>query len=416
MWREIMRVLVLWRQCAVDMKMRKTDIDHAFSFQRYDKENEYFYFNIYNGRFANDYNWIDKKMFDVVIFHYTAMELRGLDRHWANFLQLMKLIWREYPCKKIIMSQDDYTLTERIWDLALGVKADKIYTVMRKWDHSILYPKSMLGNIEIKTVLTGYVEESYIDKITYRDHRQRKYDVVYRACKLSYRYGKQGQLKYELVPYFNKKLKNSGFIYDIASTNDNKGAVLGNSWFDFLASSRTVIGCLGGAGFADITGEYDKKVREYTALHTDATYEETKEVCFPDVKENLTGVVSPRIFDAAITKTCQILVGEDFQEILRPNVDYIVLNTDFSNIDEVIIKMKDIDYCEEIANNCYEHVVESQKYTYKKFAKWLINDIGLISSDENNSINDINKYIARMCKKNNDTVMNEILLKEEKER
>ena len=109
-----MRVLVLWRQCAVDMKMRKTDIDHAFSFQRYDKENEYFYFNIYNGRFANDYNWIDKKMFDVVIFHYTAMELRGLDRHWANFLQLMKLIWREYPCKKIIMSQDDYTLTERI--------------------------------------------------------------------------------------------------------------------------------------------------------------------------------------------------------------------------------------------------------------------------------------------------------------
>lgn len=408
-----MRILVLWRQATVDMRMRNTDIDHAFCLQRYDTENEYFYFNIYKGRFAEDYSWINGEMFDVVLFHYSAMELRTSDKYWDNFRRLMTTVWRTYLCKKIIMVQDDYTITKRIWDLALGIKADKIYTVMRECDCLTLYPPNILGNIEIKTVLTGYIEESYINKIHLQSHRCRKYDVVYRAQKLPYKYGKHGQLKYELALYFRERLKDSGLICDLAGTDGNKGAVPGDSWFDFLASSRTTIGCLGGAGFADITGDYETKVREYTALHTDATYEETKDACFSNIEENLTGVISPRIFDATITKTCQILVGEDYQGILMPNIDYIVLDTDFSNIDEVVMKMKDIDYCEEIAENCYEHVVKSQKYTYAKFAKWIINDIGNVEHVKS-PCSDLSRYIEKMCKKNNDTVMNTILLGEER--
>lgn len=407
-----MRILVLWRQHTANI--RNTILDHAFCLKKYDADNEYFYFNIYNGRFAEDYNWIDEKMFDVVIFHYSALSLRVWDGYWSNFLQLMIKVWRDYPCKKIIMPQDDYVITKRIWNLALGIKADTIYTVIRECDHHILYPKSKLGNIEIKTILTGYVEEDYINKIHTQSHRHRKYDVVYRARKLQYVLGKHGQLKYELALYFNDKLKDAGLVCDLANTDDEKGAMLGDSWFDFLASSRTTLGCLGGAGFADITGEYLEKEGEYISLHADATYEETKEACFPDAEENLTGIISPRIFEAAITKTCQILVGEDYQGILRPNIDYIVLQRNFSNIDDVILKISDIAYCEEIANNCYEHVVKSQKYTYAKFAEWVIDDIrGSIGYIKNFS-SDLSKYIERMCKKNNDKVMCEIRMREMK--
>ena len=403
-----MRILVLWRQTAVNM--RKTIIDHAFCFQKYDVNNEYFYFNIYNGRFAEDYNWIDENMFDVVIFHYSAVSLRGSDRHWNDFLSLMITVWRNYPCKKIIMPQDDYTLTERIWDLALGIKANMIYTIIRECDHHILYPQNKIGNIEIKTVLTGYVEEDYINKINLQEHQYRKYDVVYRARKLPYEFGKHGQLKYELALVFNEKLKNTDFVYDLTNTDDDRGAVLGEHWFDFLASSRTVIGCLGGAGIADITGEYGKKAKEYTALHANATYEETKAACFPDEEEKLSGMISPRIFDAALTKTCQILVGEDYQGILRPNIDYIVLKKDFSNINDVILKMKDINYCEEVANNCYEHVVIFREYTYRKFVEKIMKDIGNPGCAKNSS-SDFSKYIERMCKENNDAVMNEIYIR-----
>lgn len=409
-----MRILVLWRQCAVDMKMRKTDIDHAFSLHRYDPNNEYFYFNIYNGRFVEDYNWIEKKMFDAVIFHYTVMELRGLDQRWNDFLQFMIAVWRDYPCKKFIMAQDDYKFTERIWNLALGIKADTIYTIIRECDHPVLYPKSKMGEIKIKEVLTGYVEEDYINKLNLQSHRDRKYDVVYRACKPPYNYGRHSQMKYELATFFNEKLKDCGFICDLGNTDHNRGAMLGDSWFAFLASSRLTVGCLGGAGIADINGKYWRKVEEYMAFHPEATYEETKAVCFPDAEENLTGMISPRIFDAAITKTCQVLIGEDYQGILRPHIDYIVLDREFGNADEVIKKMKDIDYCEEIANNCYEHVISSRKYTYAKFAEQIVDNMEQKDHVKEDS-DDLSKYIERMCKKNNDTVMDEIRLKEGKE-
>ncbi len=92
---------------------------------------------------------------------------------------------------------------------------------------------------------------------------------------------------------------------------------------------------------------------------------------------------------------------------MRPGVDYIVLNADFSNIDDVIKKMKDIDYCEEIASNCYEHLVKSEKYTYAKFVEWIIKDIGSTAYDKNRC-GDLSRYIEKMCKKNNELVMNEI--------
>lgn len=411
-----MRVLILWRRGTI--YIRNTILDHAFCFRKYDKENEYFYFDVFNGRFQEDYSWINEKMFDVVIFHYSALSLRGREIYWDDFVNLMVPVWRDYPCKKILLPQDDYTSTERIWDFANGIRADIIYTVIRECDYDVLYPKCKVGNIKIKTILTGYVEEAYLKKqallkCILTKHEDRKNDIVYRARKLPYSHGKHGQLKYELVLLFNEHLKNSGLSYDLGNTNDDKNAILGDDWLFFLASSRVTIGCLGGAGFADITGEYARKARDYAKLHKGITYETTKKACFSDIEENLTGIVSPRIFDAAITRTCQVLVGTDYQGIMRPNIDYILLNEDFSNIDEVMLKIKDIGYCEQIADNCYEHVVKSQRYTYRKFVRWIMDDIGKTNLEKDTS-DTLSDYIEAMCKKNNDCVINEILMKEKK--
>ena len=65
------------------------------------------------------------------------------------------------------------------------------------------------------------------------------------------------------------------------------------------------------------------------------------------------------------------------------------------------------------ANWCYGQNVKSQKYTYAKFAQWIIRDIGNVDYVKSPS-SDLSRYIEKMCKKNNDTVMNAILLGEEK--
>lgn len=406
-----MRVLILWRQAK--LQIRNTIRDYALSFQRYDSENEYFYFNVYNGRYAEDYKWIEEGMFDAVLFHYSVLSLRYNDQFWNNYLHLMTEVWSNKTCIKILFPQDDYVLTERIWEFANSVKVDKIYTSIREKDISKMYPKNKISDIKIEAVLTGYVEESYLKEIIGLPHGKRQLDVIYRARKLPYELGKHSQLKYEIAELFKNKLSGSKLRINIDNTEDDKGAILGDNWLQFLSSSRTTIGCLGGAGIMDATGEIRSKVAEYMKNNPNATFEETKRACFPECSDYLLGVISPRIFECAMTKTCQILVGEDYQDILRPNIDYIVLNSDFSNIDEVIEKINDIEYCEQIANNCYENVIKSGKYSYKEFVKYILSeiefDVSLCEKSE-----EISKKIEQKCKLNNDKVYEEIRINAQK--
>ncbi|MCI9429417.1 MAG: hypothetical protein HFI94_04675 [Lachnospiraceae bacterium] len=406
-----MRVLVLWRKASD--RLRNTIIDHAFCFQRYDKENEYFYFNIFNGRRAEDYEWIEQGLFDAVIFHYSALSLRTSEKHWGNFHELMSRVWRDDPCVKVFLPQDDYSCTARIWELANEIKADKIYSVIREEDYSIIYPKDKIGNIDIETVLTGYIEESYLNTMSDKPHIDRKYDVVYRARKLPYEYGKLGQLKSEIADVFKEKLSAQRMRIDIANTNDDGKAILGDAWIDFLASSRMTIGCLGGSGFMDADGMLKKSIERYILLHPNASFEETKTQLFPEKEDNLHGMLSPRIFECAINHTCQILVGDNYHGIIEADKDYIMVKQDFSNIDEVIDRMKDIAYCENIAENCYNKLVKSEQYTYRKFAQKVSDDIKDRIRIPHNEKYD-STYIEVKCRSNNckaDSEIQELLLR-----
>lgn len=58
--------------------------------------------------------------------------------------------------------------------------------------------------------------------------------------------------------FLKKKLSAQRMRIDIANTNDDGKAILGDAWIDFLASSRMTIGCLGGSGFMDADGMLKK--------------------------------------------------------------------------------------------------------------------------------------------------------------
>ena len=79
--------------------------------------------------------------------------------------------------------------------------------------------------------------------------------------------------------------------------------------------------------------------------------------------------ISPRHFECAMTKTCQVLVEGDYQGVLEPGRHYIELKRDYSNLDEVIEKIQDRELCEQIAERAYEEVVASGKYTYRLLAE-----------------------------------------------
>ena len=388
-----MRVLVVWSYTEPKSYLRNTIRDYVYSFKKYDKKNKYYYLNL--PYFASKWSlsWIKEGMFDVILFTNRFLDIRWAGDRWVSMWNLCEEVFGPLSCRKVIMPQDDYDNPAKLWDFVQRVNVDEIFSVLPAIDYEIVYPREKIGNVQLKTILTGYVEEEYIS----RNYPDKSIDVMYRASKLPYKFGKMGQQKTKLIDVFLPRL--SDLNTDIRNTITRADTYLGDAWIEHLAMARCTLGCISGSSVVDIDGELGRGYDEYLAQHPDASYEEAKMACFPNLKENLEGALGPRHLEAAITNTCQVLIRADFSGILRPDIDYIAIDEDYGNVDEVVRKIHDIAYCEEIAKNCYETVVESGNYTYRT----LVNDVmgetseGIMSFSESR----MDSFIKRKCEEHN---------------
>ena len=368
------RILIVW---GGHWEKRNTILDHLYSFKKYDQTNRYYYLRIEKYTDIRDLAWIKDGMFDAIIWHYTFLSMRTTD-DWEYLVELNQSIFEDISSKKVLLPQDDYVYTGRIWEFIKRIKIDKVYTIIRREDYNEVYPQEKVGDVGIQTVFTGYVDEKY-RRIP---QSPKGIDLFYRARKLPFSLGELGQKKYELVELFTEN--SAGLDVDLANTiDDRRDTLTGNKWIEALANSRCTIGCLGGSSVLDADGGIDRAYKEYIINHPEATYSEAKDALFKGMKEPLHGMISPRIFEAAAVRTCQVLIGRDYQGVLIPDEDYIVLEDDYSNLDEVVKRIRDVDYCRRIAENCYKHVVEDEKYSYKEFVRSIVDDIPEIHGEKN---------------------------------
>jgi hypothetical protein len=75
--------------------------------------------------------------------------------------------------------------------------------------------------------------------------------------------------------------------------------------------------------------------------------------------------ISSRHFDAAGTKTCQIMFRGRFNDILVADEHYIALKSDFSNIDAVLATFRDSAKRQEIAERAYDLVLSKHTYQHR---------------------------------------------------
>ncbi len=384
-----MRILVLYE--IYTNTIRNTINEHLFSFKKYAPEHTYDYVNV-----------IDKippvlfgAQYDLIILHYTYLAGARFDqddRKWNKKVDGLERILG----KKVAIPQDEYDYTNRLWELFKRVKVDTVFTCFEtEIDIRTAYPyeKTLVKNFE--TVFTGYVDENNIEKMNMssRPYKDRPIDLGYRARKLPANYGKHGQLKYELVELFDTHLIGKGLMADIKNTNDIlseenlKVVKLGESWTDFLLSCKAFIGCEGGSSLLDFDGTIKEKIVAYSEDHPKADFDEIEKHCFPGLDYNISCfALSPRHFECVMTKTLQILVEGNYGGVFKPWIHYIPLKADFSNIDEVLEALKNVENCQAIVDKAFEDIALSGKYTYKKFVSEIIGDIqSSVSNDSNDS-------------------------------
>ncbi len=79
--------------------------------------------------------------------------------------------------------------------------------------------------------------------------------------------------------------------------------------------------------------------------------------------------ISPRVYEAALLGTPMILFPGRYSGILKAGQHYIPLAKDFSNFDDVINKLKDNAYLQNLANRTYADLIASERYSAEVLAQ-----------------------------------------------
>lgn len=70
-----------------------------------------------------------------------------------------------------------------------------------------------------------------------------------------------------------------------------------------------------------------------------------------------------------MTKTVQILLEGEYSGILKPDIHYLSLKSDYSNLDEILARLHDLPAMQDMVNRTYEDIIASRKYDYGALLK-----------------------------------------------
>jgi hypothetical protein len=200
---------------------------------------------------------------------------------------------------------------------------------------------------------------------------ERKIDVGYRGRRLPYYNGRGSQEKHFIGVEFKRRALELGFTMDIET--DEKKRIYGKAWPRFLGNCKGVLGVEAGVSVFDIDNIVRPQYQMICKGHPDISFpdcgfEEFHDaVLAPHEDRIYYRTISPRHFEAAAFRCCQILFEGKYSGILKPMVHYIPLKKDFSNFEDVIWAFRDPEQRKELTENAYRDLVLSGKYSYQRF-------------------------------------------------
>jgi hypothetical protein len=358
---------------------RQTTFDFVSSFARHLPNCDVQYLNIFHPK---NEDWKNLSP-DIVIVNYDVLNYR-FSPLW-KYLKNELLELGKNSRFRILLAQDDFWANELLDDWIIENKVDRVLTPIEN-NLEVLYPRSINGR-EFRTVLTGYVNPSQANRFKPKQFKDRTIDLGQRVRYPGANLGKYGQEKARVAERLASLTKASGFVTDVSTdVNDSKS---GQSWIDFLCDTRFTVSMKGGASLNDPKGLLYLRTANFVARNPSASYEEIQENCLKGVNEDYVfSAISPRLFEAAQARTCQILVESDYLGVLEPWVHYIPLKSDFSNSSEVLDAMRDHEQAEQIADNCYEVLIASNSFTDKCLIDAALTDLPEIKSDTGVSSNE----------------------------
>jgi hypothetical protein len=320
--------------------------------------------------------------YDAVILHYSIrISVKShLDRKISKALKF-------YRGLKLAFIQDEYEGTEIARSWLDEIQFDVVYTCVPKEFIEKVYPKYRYPSTEFIQVLTGYASVNDQIEQYAKPLKDRVIDIAYRGRNLPPIYGSLGHEKYRIGVDVKKISMSYGLNVDIEL--DSEKRIYGDAWYEFLGSARSTLGTESGSNIFDINGSIGLAIDALKNSNPVISYEQIHRELLVDhdgwIRMNQ---ISPKLFEAIQLRTALILFEGCYSGVILPDVHYIPLRKDYSNIAEVFNKLRDDSLIKKLTERAYEDVIASGLYSYKIFIEKVDSDISsrLINSVDKQAI------------------------------
>ena len=151
-----------------------------------------------------------------------------------------------------------------------------------------------------------------------------------------------------------------------------KDRFMPQEWAMFLKNCKVQLGTETGVDFFDLEEKTRYRVNKFCCAHPDKLFNEVYEetmALYKNTQGMRCRLISGRVIESSACKSVLMLYEGEYEGYIKPDVHYVPVKLDHSNLDEALEKLKDIKFCNKLTEASYAVVKEN--FTFKK----LIDDV-----------------------------------------
>ncbi|MDE3034480.1 MAG: hypothetical protein KGO52_04155 [Nitrospirota bacterium] len=305
---------------------------------------------------------LDLDEFDAVVIHY-SIKIVSEDHLAPAFREQL----RRYQGLKVQFIQDEYRSVNDFTELmrVLGIRV--LYTLLAEPEIPKLYDETRLPGVVKLTTWAGFVPKGLTEYAALPPAR-RPIDIGYRGRTLPFWLGILGQEKAWIAQGVRERAGRYGLRCDIGWAEEDR--IYGRRWIEFVASCKATLGTESGSSITDFDGSIEQRTKAYLLEHPRADFQEVHRALLRPHEDNVrVTAISPRIFEAAALRTALILFPGTYSGLIDPWVHYIPLAKDFSNLDRVVEKLRDVEFLETLTERAHRDLIASGRFSQQAFAQ-----------------------------------------------
>ena len=304
--------------------------------------------------------------FDAVVLHYSVF----LPLKHGYLLGDDLLEWLDRSgAYKIATFQDEHHYCGRRFAFLDDHRIDCVYTMLEPPYAGRVYGE----NTNVSRIVTNfpaYVGAEVLETTARfsRPDRERTVDIGYRGRPMPAYMGAGAQEKSEIGERFAELAAGSGLVLDIGTGEEDR--LYGDDWNRLVGNSKGTLGVESGVSCFDLRDEVRHQWEALAADGHEPTVAEMQDGALGEWDWKIPyRTISPRNFEAAAARVCQVLYEGHYSGAMEPMTHYIPLRKDFSNLDEAIERFRDDALRRELAENAHRDLIASGAYGYESLVR-----------------------------------------------